>query len=282
MLLHFTTQKVSTSIKNFIPRLQMDRPYVIEKVLPSDEKVVRRIKGNKTQILHRIILRDYISDRSLDDSYQNQNFQRDEIIVIPQDNLYTIAWEFEFEPIFDNPLPQQDPFMIDSREKIENNTPTNTGNQKNDDSQNLNIDLVIDHPTSWDVGQSTVTKQNSDLTSENHVKSNEKLADLTEINNTDYTNDMPCSSKTGELHNDKNTRGGKNKLRPNPNSNYSDICRYWKHADYKLYSEINLAIAISQFKKFSTFNHENNQPHRLNFPLLKSTSLLPALSTSYW
>ena len=88
-------------------------PLVIEKLLLNDIYVVRPINTNKGQLLHRVRLRQYNSDIPLDDSYQNEKLKLDKNIRIPQDDLYTIARETEFEPIFDNPIPYQDPNGID-------------------------------------------------------------------------------------------------------------------------------------------------------------------------
>ena len=90
--------------------------------------------------------------------------------------MYTIEWEKEVELIFDNPIPYQGPNVIYSHGIIKNITPANLEDQKINDGQNLKIDPVIEHPTSQDVGRSTVTEQ----TSESHVKSNEVLVHPTE------------------------------------------------------------------------------------------------------
>ena len=121
---------------------------MIEKVLPNKNYVIRRINTNKTQFLHRIRLRQYNSDRPLDDSYQNEKVQRDQNKVIPQDDLYTKAGEFEIEPVFHNPIPYQDPNVIDSGKIIENNTSSYPINQKPDHGQILTVDPVTDHTTS--------------------------------------------------------------------------------------------------------------------------------------
>ena len=137
-------------------------PHVIEKVLHSDNYVVWQVNVNKNQILHRIRLQRYKTDTLISDSYQNEELQSDESIVVPQDDLYTIAWETEFEPIFDNPIPYQNPKVIRSREVIENNTPTSPGIQKTSYGQNPIIDPVSDHPTFRGACHSTVNEQNFD------------------------------------------------------------------------------------------------------------------------
>ena len=71
-------------------------PFVVQKVLPNENYIVRRINTNKTQILHRIRLKKFIPNQPLEDNFREQRLQPDEEIVIPQDDLYVIAWETDF------------------------------------------------------------------------------------------------------------------------------------------------------------------------------------------
>ena len=71
--------------------------FVIEKVLPNNNCVVRQINTNETQFLPRYSLRICNSDETLDDStHHNKKLEREENIVVPQDHLYTIARDTEF------------------------------------------------------------------------------------------------------------------------------------------------------------------------------------------
>ena len=70
-------------------------PYVNEKVLPKDNYVVCKLSSNKTQIFHRIRLRKYSPDTELRDVRPEGNLQA--IYIIPQDDLYIISWETEFD-----------------------------------------------------------------------------------------------------------------------------------------------------------------------------------------
>ena len=72
-------------------------PYRIEKVLPNDNYIVRRLNTNKTQILHRIRLKKFVPNTPLDDKYAKEKLQPDDEIIIPQDDLYTISWEADFD-----------------------------------------------------------------------------------------------------------------------------------------------------------------------------------------
>ena len=71
-------------------------PYVIEKVLPNENYIVRKLSSSKTQILHRIRLRKYTPNKELRDVRPEGNLQADDEIVIPQDDLDNFSWEMEF------------------------------------------------------------------------------------------------------------------------------------------------------------------------------------------
>ena len=45
-------------------------PYLVEKILPNNNDIFRKLKTNKTQILHRIRLRKYNHKRPPEDDYQ--------------------------------------------------------------------------------------------------------------------------------------------------------------------------------------------------------------------
>ena len=68
-------------------------PFIVQKVLPNENYIVRRINTNKTQILHRIRLKKFVPNRPLEDNFQEHRLQPDEEIVIPQDDLYVITWK---------------------------------------------------------------------------------------------------------------------------------------------------------------------------------------------
>ena len=72
-------------------------PYRIEKVLPNDKYIVRRLNTNKTQILHRIRLKKFVPNTPLEDKHSKEKLQPDDEIVIPRDDLYTISWEADFD-----------------------------------------------------------------------------------------------------------------------------------------------------------------------------------------
>ena len=88
--------------------------YLVEKVLPNNNYIVRKLNTNKTQSLHRIRLRKYNPEKPPDDNYQGAQWQIEDNIVVPQDDLYTIAGEAEFGGhLFDIPIIYTDPNAID-------------------------------------------------------------------------------------------------------------------------------------------------------------------------
>ena len=58
---------------------------------------MRKPNSNKTQILHRIRLRKYTPKITFQDIRPEGNFQADDEIIIPQDDLYIISWETNFD-----------------------------------------------------------------------------------------------------------------------------------------------------------------------------------------
>ena len=79
-------------------------PYIIEKVLPNNNYVVRKIGTNKTQILHRMRLRQFTPRQPIPDTpVTPREWQPDPEVIIKHDGLYAGAWECEYDkPIFDS------------------------------------------------------------------------------------------------------------------------------------------------------------------------------------
>ena len=89
-------------------------PYLVEKILPNNNYIVRKLNTNKTQILHRIRLRKYNTEKPPGDNYQEAQWQIDDNFVVPQDDLYTVTWEADFGlHLFDIPIIYTDPNAID-------------------------------------------------------------------------------------------------------------------------------------------------------------------------
>ena len=79
-------------------------PCIIEKVLPNNNYVVRKIGTNTTQSLHRMRIRQFISRQPIPDiPITPREWQPDPKAVITHDDLSARAWECEYdEPIFDS------------------------------------------------------------------------------------------------------------------------------------------------------------------------------------
>ena len=92
----------------------MDWTYLVEKFLPNSNFIVRKINTDKTQILVRIRLRKYHSEKYPEDNYQEALWQIDDNIVAPQDDLYILACEVEFGGhVFDILIIYTDPNAIE-------------------------------------------------------------------------------------------------------------------------------------------------------------------------
>ena len=79
-------------------------PYIVEKVLPNNNYVVCKIGTNKTQILHRMRLRQFTTRQPIPDiPVTPREWQPDPEIIIKHDDLYARAWECEYDKsIFDS------------------------------------------------------------------------------------------------------------------------------------------------------------------------------------
>ena len=111
-------------------------PCIIEKVLPNKIYLVRKIGTNKTQVLHRMRMRQFTPRQPpADIAVKPQEYKSDPEVSLHHDYLYARAWEYDFEqPIFDAendkaaPLSLQEfPFSMQSEYSTEEirNTPAN-------------------------------------------------------------------------------------------------------------------------------------------------------------
>ena len=78
-------------------------PYIIEKVLPNKNYLIRKIGTNKTQVLHRMRMRQFPPRQPPTDTpVKPQEYKSDPEVSLNHDDLYARAWEYDFEqPIFD-------------------------------------------------------------------------------------------------------------------------------------------------------------------------------------
>ena len=114
LLLHTSAESRPPRVKKPFRDFRWIGSYLVEKFLPNNTYIVRKLNTNKTQLLHRTRLRNYNPEKPPQDNYQEAQWQIDDIIVIPKDELYTLAWEVEFGGhLFDIPIIYTDPNTTD-------------------------------------------------------------------------------------------------------------------------------------------------------------------------
>ena len=75
-------------------------PYVVEKALPNNNSLVQKLETNKAQVLHRMRLRLFSPRRPKPDvQTTSQEWKPDSQVIIKHDDLYTRAWESEYETL---------------------------------------------------------------------------------------------------------------------------------------------------------------------------------------
>ena len=109
-------------------------PYIIENVLPNNNYLVRKIGTNKTQVLHRMRMRQFKPRQPpADITVKPQEYKSDPEVSLNHDELYARASEYDFEqPISDaendNAVPpnqQEIPVQSDFSTEEMRNTPGN-------------------------------------------------------------------------------------------------------------------------------------------------------------
>ena len=223
-------------------------PLLVEKVLPNNNYIVRKLNTNKTQILHRIRLRKYNPEKP-EDNYQEAQWQIDDNVVVPQDDLYTIAWEAEFDGhLFDIPIIYTDPNAIDFDDSHTQGPDTvivprsyfyDSGNGQNRETRPISDPSVTRTLTPKSNGQSKDIETRTDLTQNDNAKYISESSTDAEITCKPVTQPPSMQSDTSSTLDSNNpttenipkkesdySRGGKYNLRPNPNPNYSEIYRY--------------------------------------------------------
>ena len=89
-------------------------------MLPNNIYIVRNSNSNNTSFPHGIRFRNYIPEKPppLLNNYQEAQWQVDDINIVPQDGLYTVAWEAEIGGhLFDISFIYTDPNASDFEEK---------------------------------------------------------------------------------------------------------------------------------------------------------------------
>ena len=73
-------------------------PYIIEKVLPNNNYLLRKIGNNKTRVLHRMPMRQFTPHQTpADIRITPQKWKLDREVSLKHDDLYARAWECENE-----------------------------------------------------------------------------------------------------------------------------------------------------------------------------------------
>ena len=92
-------------------------PYKVEKVLPNNNYIVRRLGTNKTQLLHRIRLRKFTPLAPLADIFvRESDWQKDDQMPVAHDDLYAQSWNTNFGP---NPFEDSPPDHTQNTDDIE-------------------------------------------------------------------------------------------------------------------------------------------------------------------
>ena len=78
-------------------------PYIIENVLPNNNYLLRKIGTNKTQVLHRMRMRQFTPRQPpVDIQVKPQEYKSDPEVSLNHDDLDARTWEYDFEqPVFD-------------------------------------------------------------------------------------------------------------------------------------------------------------------------------------
>ena len=209
---------------------------------------MRKLNTNKTQILHRVRLRNYNPEKPPEDNYHETQWQVDDNIVIPQDDLYTIAWEAEFVGhLFDILIIYTDPNAIDFDESHTQGPDTvivprsyfpDPSNGQNRETCPISDPPVPQNVTPKSNGQSQDIETTTDLNQNDNAKHLYESITDAEITCKPVTQPPSTQSDTSSTLDSNNptaenipkkesnySRGGKYNLRPNPNPNYSEKYR---------------------------------------------------------
>ena len=213
-------------------------PFVVQTVLSNDNYTVRRLNTNETQILHRIRLKKFVPNASLEDKYDGEKLQPDNEIAIPQDNLYTISWEVDFE--YELLEPRKDDWTdvatrrpTDAEDgSVENYVIENergSASETESHSERPNEDDVNENDTRTQSRNSRDVSSPLDETTNSTQNENDVTNDLQDAGNVsnrgaDIT--VPGISEKENSEENSNPRGRRYNLQPNPNPNFTDEYRY--------------------------------------------------------
>ena len=231
-------------------------PFIVQKVLPNENYIVRRINTNKTQILHRIRLKKFVPNQPLEDYFREQRLQPDEEIVIPQDDLYIITWETDFgEQLITrghHPIPtsvpngeqpnaaepshsdvdenEADYIITNDETNYTDHTAQSRNERSNDDvtERNEASEATSNKESDWPTpAVYPEISEKSLLSPDKKLENDGKFSERKAMNENDAQNSpnrdddiiVPEISENDARNESLSPRGGKNNLRPNPNPN---------------------------------------------------------------
>ena len=160
--------------------------------------MVRKIGTNKTQILHRMRLRQFTSRQPIPDTpVTPREWQPDPEIIIKHDGLYVRAWECEYDkPIFDS---DRDNMVIPNPPEVK-----------------IRPEKVADETRS---APGTIQKDSSEIIRHTH--------DIDDGTDTDHYMQPDADTSVEQIDpTPTNPRSSKYDLRPNPRPNCIDDYRY--------------------------------------------------------
>ena len=173
-------------------------PYIIGKVLPNNNYLVRKIGTNKTEVLHWMRMRQFTPrEPPADITVKPQEKKSDLEVSLNHDDLYARAWEYDFEqPIFDA--------------ENDNEAPTN--------SQEIPVQ------SDFSTEEMRNTPGEPHACSPEIFPNSDELGDVTDTcphmePDVDTSSEQPQNSPT-------NPRSSKYNLRHNPKPNCNDDYRY--------------------------------------------------------
>ena len=174
----------------------------------------------------------------LEDKYDGEKLQPDNEIVIPQDDLYTISWEVDFEnELFE---PRKEDW-------------TDVATRRPTDAEDSSVDqyVIQNERSSASESESCNERTNEDDVNENEIRTQSRnnrdvSSPLDETTNgtqneNDVTNELqnaenfsnrgaeitvPGISETENFEKHASPRGGNYNLRPNPSPNFTEEYRY--------------------------------------------------------
>ena len=229
----------------------------------SNNHIVRKLNSNKTQILHRIRLRKYTPNTPLQDIRPEGSLQEDDEIIIPQDDLYNISWETNFDDFPPSSEPhtipddypthpdEQDSIITDldlrSTRRHENTDAAHTDAAGDDSLSREEADADLRSARRQTNTEADNSEQCSrDLTNDDRQSTRRQPS--TEFENDELINQDSYNGENSELYTsggsdttvpdalneetddcvveNKSPRGGKYNLRPNPTPNFTDEYRY--------------------------------------------------------